>query len=148
MLSSARILAAFTSRILACYCFSVVVVAMSLAFSQITRTIVPITMLPLSLAVKHLGLANLWIARTVQPLLKLGKTGEARRRAIAGRRELDKQPAVPVKDVESEGKLGALNGTTQTSKESRKPRRSLTLSMAMDGAKKQRRPEENVNEKV
>jgi hypothetical protein len=83
-------------------------------------------------------------------LLKLGKTSEARRRAIAGRRELDKRLAVPFKDVESagqasEGKLGALNGTTQTSKESRKPRRSLTLSMAMNGAKKQRRPEENAN---
>ncbi|KAK5655193.1 hypothetical protein OQA88_6092 [Cercophora sp. LCS_1] len=66
----------------------VVVIATSLAFSQTARTAVSlITILPLSLVAEHLGLGQFWRKSVVQPLLKLGKSGKARQKAIAGRRE-------------------------------------------------------------
>jgi len=65
----------------------VVVIAISLAFSQTARTALSITLLPLTIVAEQLGLVSLWSSHAVHPLLKLSKSGNHWRGRIAVRRE-------------------------------------------------------------
>ncbi|KXX77500.1 hypothetical protein MMYC01_201639 [Madurella mycetomatis] len=66
----------------------VVFIAISLAFSQTARTILSITVLPLTIVAEKLGLLSFWTAKVVDPLLALSKSGDRRRRIIARRERL------------------------------------------------------------